>query len=73
MAAGVLHGLSAVLALVIGAFGAASVVHAVWIERREIRCACIGSEHNVPIDTLSLAENAMMIAMGAWMGTNLPP
>ena len=73
VAADVLHGLAAAVALVIGAIGAASVVHAVWIEQRKLRCACVGSGTNVPFGALSPAENAMMIAMGIWMGTSLLP
>ena len=71
MAAGILRGLAAAVALGIGTIGAASVVQAVWIGRREIRRACIGGGTNVPLGALSPAENAMMIAMG--VGTNLPP
>ncbi|WP_209424964.1 MauE/DoxX family redox-associated membrane protein [Pararhodobacter sp. SW119] len=67
MLAGVLIWLAAPLALFIGAIGAASVIQAVWIEKRELRCACAGSGTNVPLGPVSLTENLAMVAMGLWM------
>ncbi len=67
MLAGVLIWLAAPVALVIGTIGAVSVIRAVWVEKRELRCACAGSGTNVPLGPVSLAENAMMVAMGLWM------
>jgi glutaredoxin len=70
MIAGALPWLSAPLALIIGGIGAVSVVKAVYIEGREIKCACVGGDSNVPLGFVSLAENLMMVAMGAWMGAH---
>ena len=67
MIAGVLTWLSAPVALFIGAIGAASVIKAVYIDRRELKCACVGGDSNVPLGFLSLTENLMMIAMAVWM------
>jgi glutaredoxin len=67
MLAGVLTWLSAPVALFIGGVGAVSVVKAVYIDKRELRCACVGGDSNVPLGFLSLTENLMMIAMAAWM------
>lgn len=67
MIAGVLTWLSAPLALVIGGIGAASVFKAVYIDKRELKCACVGGASNVPLGFLSLTENLMMIAMAVWM------
>jgi len=67
MIAGVLTWLSAPLALFIGTIGAASVIKAVYIDRRELKCACVGGDSNVPLGFLSLTENLMMIAMAVWM------
>lgn len=67
MVAGVLTWLSAPLALVIGTIGAASVFKAVYIDRRELKCACVGGGSNVPLGFVSLTENLMMIAMAVWM------
>jgi glutaredoxin len=67
MAAGALVWVSAPLALVIGGIGTVSVIKAVYIDKREIKCACVGGDSNVPLGFLSLTENLMMIAMGVWM------
>jgi glutaredoxin len=68
MVAGVLTWLSAPIALFIGTIGAASVFKAVYIDRRELKCACVGGSSNVPLGFVSLTENLMMIAMAVWMG-----
>ncbi|HAF80396.1 MAG: glutaredoxin [Brevundimonas sp.] len=67
MVAGVLTWLSAPVALFIGGIGAASVIKAVYIDKRELKCACVGGDSNVPLGFLSLTENLMMIAMAVWM------
>ena len=40
---------------------------AVYIDRRELKCACVGGSSNVPLGFVSLTENLMMIAMAVWM------
>lgn len=67
MAAGVLTWLSAPVALFIGGIGAVSVFKAVYIDKRELKCACVGGDSNVPLGFLSLTENLMMILMAVWM------
>ena len=67
MTAGVLTWISAPVALVIGLIGAVSVFKAVYIDRRELKCACVGGGSNVPLGFVSLTENLAMIAMGIWM------
>ena len=67
MVAGVATWLSAPVALFIGGIGAVSVIKAVYIDRRELKCACVGGGSNVPLGFLSLTENLMMIAMAVWM------
>lgn len=59
--------LSVPVALVIGGIGAVSVVKAVYIDRRELKCACVGGDSNVPLGFVSLTENVMMVAMALWM------
>lgn len=54
-------------ALFIGTIGAISVFKAVYIDKRELKCACVGGNSNVPLGVISLTENLMMIAMGSWM------
>lgn len=68
MVAGALTWLSAPVALFIGTVGAVSVFKAVYVDRRELRCACVGGGSNVPLGFVSLTENLVMIAMGLWMG-----
>ena len=68
MAAGALTWLSVPVALVIGTIGAVSVIKAVYIDKRELKCACVGGDSNVPLGFLSLTENVMMVAMALWMG-----
>jgi glutaredoxin len=67
MVAGTLHWLWAPVALVIGGVGAVSVVKAVYLDRRSLRCACVGGGSNVPLGFVSLVENLVMVAMGVWM------
>lgn len=67
MVAGVLKWLSAPIALFIGAVGAVSVIKAVYVDKRQLKCACVGGSSNVPLGFVSLTENLMMIAMAVWM------
>jgi len=68
MVAGALTWLSVPVALFIGIVGAVSVFKAVYIDKRELKCACVGGSSNVPLGFVSLTENLMMIAMAVWMG-----
>jgi hypothetical protein len=47
--------------------GAVSVFKAVYVDKREIRCACVGGSSKVPLGFVSLTENLMMVAMAVWM------
>lgn len=67
MMAGALMWLSIPVALFIGTVGAVSVFKAVYIDRRELKCACVGGDSNVPLGFVSLTENLMMVAMALWM------
>jgi glutaredoxin len=67
MVAGALIWVSVPVALFIGTVGAFSVFKAVYIEKREIKCACVGGNSKVPLGFVSLTENLMMIAMAVWM------
>lgn len=67
MIAGVLSWLSIPLALFIGSIGAVSVFYAVYVQKRELKCACVGGSSNVPLGFVSLTENLMMVAMALWM------
>jgi glutaredoxin len=67
MIAGVWVWLSAPVALFIGGIGAVSVFKAVYIDKRELKCACVGGASKVPLGFVSLTENLMMIGMAVWM------
>ncbi|WP_052052407.1 glutaredoxin [Halomonas salina] len=67
MLTGALIWLAAPLALFIGTVGAVSVFKAVYIDKRELKCACVGGNSNVPLGFVSLTENLIMMAMGLWM------
>lgn len=68
MIAGVAIWAAAPAALIIGTIGAISVFKAVYMDKRELKCACVGGDSNVPLGFISLTENLMMIAMALWMG-----
>ena len=71
MIAGALTWLSAPVALTIGTIGAVSVFKAVYIDKRELKCACVGGSSNVPLGFISLTENLMMVGMALWMLTSM--
>jgi glutaredoxin len=64
---GGLNWLAIPIALFIGTIGAVSVFKAVYIDKRELKCACVGGSSNVPLGFVSLTENVMMVAMALWM------
>jgi len=67
MLAGIFYYLSIPLALFIGGVGAVSVFKAVYIDKRELKCACVGGDTKVPLGFISLIENLMMIGMALYM------
>lgn len=67
MVGGILNWISVPVALFIASIGAVSVFKAVYIDKRELKCACVGGNNNVPLGFISLTENLMMIGMALWM------
>ena len=67
MIAGALIWISVPVALFVGVVGAVSVFKAVYVDRREVKCACVGGNSKVPLGFVSLTENLMMVAMAFWM------
>lgn len=67
MTAHAFNWLSIPVALFIGSIGAVSVFKAVYIDKRDIKCACVGGSSKVPLGFVSLTENVMMVAMALWM------
>lgn len=67
MAAHALPWLSIPIGLFIGSIGAVSVFYAVYVQKRELKCACVGGSANVPLGFVSLTENLFMLGMALWM------
>ena len=67
MLVGLLNWVSAPAALFVATIGAVSVFKAVYIDKRNLKCACVGGDSNVPLGFISLTENLMMIGMAIWM------
>lgn len=67
MLSGALVWIASPIMLFIGTIGAYSVFKAVYIDKRELKCACVGGDSNVPLGFVSLTENLMMMFMGFWM------
>ncbi|WP_265087961.1 MauE/DoxX family redox-associated membrane protein [Psychrobacter vallis] len=62
-----LNPIAGIVAFVIGLIGGISVIKAVYIDKRELKCACVGGDSNVPLGAISLTENVMMVGMGGYM------
>ena len=67
MLAQALNWASIPIAMFIGTIGAISVIYAVYVQKRDIKCVCIGGNSRVPLGFVSLAQNLMMVAMAIWM------
>lgn len=67
MLAHALDWLSIPVALFIGTIGAISVVYAVYVQKRDIKCACVGGNSRVPLGFVSFTENMIMVGMALWM------
>ena len=64
MLSGILMPVIAPLSITMGAIGSVSVIKAVYIDKRELKCACVGGDSNVPLGFVSLSENLAMLIMG---------
>lgn len=53
--------------LTLGVSGAVSVIKAVYIDKLELNCACVGGNSKAPLGVVSFLENAIMIGMGAFL------
>ena len=59
--------IAGIVSLSIGLIGGISVIKAVYIDKRELKCACVGGNSNVPLGAISFTENVMMVVMGIYM------
>lgn len=67
MIAGLFTWVVAPIVLLASGIGAVSIIKAVYIEKRDLKCACVGGDSSVPLGFISLTENLMMMAMAVWM------
>ena len=54
----------AFLAIAVGLTGGVSIIKAVYIDRQDLDCACVGGNYDVPLGFVSFTENAVMAGMG---------
>lgn len=52
------------ISALIGLLGSVSVFNAVYIQKRDLNCACVGGDTDVPLGAISFTENLMMLIMG---------
>lgn len=52
--------------VVVMGFSAIGVIRAV-LDKRRIRCACLGSVFNLPMSTVTIVEDVGMVLMAGWM------
>ncbi|MBL1210732.1 glutaredoxin [Geminocystis sp. GBBB08] len=62
---GIVPLVTGISALGLGISGAISVFKAVYIDKLELNCACVGGNSKAPLGVVSFAENAIMAIMGA--------
>ncbi len=67
MIAGLFTWVVAPIVLLASSIGTLSIVKAVYVEKRDLKCACVGGNSSVPLGFISLTENLMMMAMAVWM------
>jgi hypothetical protein len=47
-------------------FSSIGVIQSV-LDKRKIRCACLGAVFNLPMSTVTIIENLLMVVMAAFM------
>ncbi|OHU95094.1 glutaredoxin family protein [Pseudoalteromonas byunsanensis] len=55
------------IAIFIGLIGGFSVFKAVYLDKKELKCACVGGDTDVPLGFISLTENVAMFGAGVFM------
>ena len=55
-----------VITLVVMLFSSIGVILAV-MNKQKIKCACLGTGFNLPMTTVTIIEDLLMVAMAAWM------
>ena len=54
------------ITLVVMLFSSIGVILAV-MNKQKIKCACLGTGFNLPMTTVTIIEDLLMVAMAAWM------
>jgi copper chaperone CopZ len=54
------------ITLVVMSFSSIGVIMAV-MSKQKIRCACLGTGFNLPMTTVTIVEDLLMVAMAGWM------
>lgn len=54
-----------ITSLFVGVSGGISVFKAVYLDKLDLNCACVGGDSRTPLGIVSFAENAIMAIMGA--------
>ena len=49
--------------IIIMGFGALGVIQSV-VDKRKIKCACLGTVFNLPMSTVTIIENSLMVLIG---------
>ena len=52
--------------VIIMSFSSIGVIQSV-VQRKTIQCACLGTVFNLPMSTVTIIEDLLMVAMAAWM------
>jgi len=55
------------VSLLIGAVGGFSVFKAVYLDKKDLNCSCVGGNTDVPLGAVSFSENAIMALMGIFL------
>jgi len=55
-----------IVTIMIMGFSSLGVIRAV-LNQQKIRCACLGAVFNLPMSTITIIEDLIMVAMAAWM------
>jgi copper chaperone CopZ len=55
-----------IITVIVMGFSSIGVIQAV-VNKRKIRCACLGAVFNLPMSTITVIEDLLMVAMGIFM------
>ncbi|MBY0371948.1 glutaredoxin [bacterium] len=56
-----------IVSVIVGLLGAISIFKAVYIDKKDLNCGCVGGNSRVPLGFVSFTENAVMTLMGIYV------